>query len=125
MAGRGCGLMKNQPIWRRFGYALDGLKASLASEKSVRGHVMAIAAAVLLLLFLQPPPVWWALFALAAGLMLAVELINTAVEKLIDHIHPDQHSVIKVVKDTLAAAVLVSCIAAGAVVLVFVWVYLR
>lgn len=113
--------MKNQPIWRRFGYALDGLGASWGSEKSVRAHVMAIAAVAVLLLLLQPAPMWWALFALAAGMMLAVELINTAVEKLVDHLHPDQHSVIKIVKDTLAAAVLVVCLAAGGVALAFLW----
>lgn len=113
--------MKNQPLWRRFGYALDGLKASLKSEKSVRTHVAAIAGAVALLCVLRPKALWWALFALAAGLMLVTELINTAVEKLADHLHPDLHPAIRVVKDTLAGAVLVACIAAGAVFLTFVW----
>jgi undecaprenol kinase len=33
-------------------------------------------------------------------------LVNTAVEKLIDHVHPDQHEIVGIVKDTLAGAVL-------------------
>ncbi len=39
--------------------------------------------------------------------MIALEPINTAVEKLIDHVHPDQHAIVGIVKDTLAGAVLV------------------
>lgn len=120
MAQRGRSVaMKNQPLWRRFGYALAGLKASFAGEKSVRAHGMAIAAAAALLLFLKPEPAWWALFSLAAGFMLAIELVNTAVEKLVDHLHPDLHPAIKTVKDTLAAAVLVACVAAAGVLFAF------
>lgn len=116
--------MKNRPIWRRFGFAISGLKAGFKSEKSVRAHVAVTATVAVFLLLLQPAPVWWALFLLAAGLMLAVELVNTAVEKLADHLHPGQHDAIKTVKDTLAAAVLVSCLAAGGLAVIFLWTQL-
>lgn len=109
--------MKNQPLYRRAGFALEGLMAAWKSEKSVRAHGMAIAATVLLLFYLQPEPVWWALTLLAVGTMLVVELINTSVEKLTDRLHPDLHPDIKIVKDVLAGAVFVSCCAAGCVVL--------
>ena len=111
--------MKNNALWHRFGYALAGLKASLASEKSVRLHVMAIAVGAVLLALLGARPLWWQIFLLGFGMMLSTELINTAMEKFIDHVHPEQHPAIKVVKDTLAAAVLVVCTAVGLAFLIF------
>lgn len=111
--------MKNQNIFRRAGYALEGLKAAWQSERSVRAHGMAITAVALLLLYFQPEPVWWALFALAAGFMLVTELINTAVEKLVDKLCPEIHPDIKFVKDVLAGAVFASCVAGGIVLLAF------
>jgi len=117
--------MKNQPMWRRFLYAFAGLKVTLATERSFRADVISASLVVLLLLVTRPAPVWWAILLLACGLVMSVELINTAVEKLVDHLHPDLHDAIKVVKDTLAGAVLVSCIAGGGVLLAFLWAELR
>src|SRR5688572_5961190 len=111
--------MKNQNILRRAGFALAGLKAAWQSERSVRAHGLVIAGAFLLLFYYQPQPLWWGVFALAAGLMLAVELINTAIERLVDKLCPDIHPDIKFVKDVLAGAVFVSCAAGGVVFLTF------
>lgn len=59
------------------------------------------------------------LLLLTSGGVLTAELINTAVEKLVDHLHPDQHPVLKIVKDTLAGAVLVMSITAIFVFIMF------
>ena len=47
--------------------------------------------------------------------MLSVELMNTAVEKLCDHLHPDRHARIGVVKDVASAASLATMALAGLV----------
>jgi len=111
--------MKNQNIFCRTGFALEGLKAAWKSERSVRAHGLGIAGALLLLFYFQPRLMWWALVLLAAGLMLVTELINTAVEKLIDHLRPEIHPDVKFVKDVLAGAVFVSCVVGGGVLLAF------
>ena len=46
------------------------------------------------------------------SLVIATELINTALEHLADHLHPEQHPRIKIVKDCAAAAVLILSIGA-------------
>lgn len=113
--------MKNQPLYRRFLYAWDGLTSSFRTEKSFRTHVLVLALVLVSLVALKPPPVWCAIFFLTLGAMLAAELINTAVEKFVDRMHPEIHPMIKEVKDALAAAVLVVCIAAGGVLLAFLY----
>jgi diacylglycerol kinase (ATP) len=58
--------------------------------------------------------------ALTIGLVLATELINTAIETLADHLHPQRHEAIRVTKDVAAAAVLVSSTVALLVAAAFV-----
>lgn len=113
--------LKNQTIGKRFLYAFSGILSSFRSESSFRAEIGCLACVILVLVITQPPPVWWALFLLTSGCVLAVELINTAIEKLVDHIHPDHHATIKIVKDTLAGAVLVMSVSSLAVFAAFLW----
>jgi diacylglycerol kinase (ATP) len=113
--------MKNQSFIRRTGFALAGLSHSIKTEHSVRQHLVVDALVVLTLLITQPAPLWWAVMLLACGVMLAVELINTAVEKLVDHLHPQLHEAVRIVKDTLSGAVMVTCITGGLVLIAFLW----
>ena len=84
-------------------------------ERSLRVHCRFALAAAVALLVLRPPASWWALVALAAALVLAVVLINSALEGFIDLMHPGLLPEIKVVKDMAAGAVLVMSLAALAV----------
>jgi diacylglycerol kinase (ATP) len=51
------------------------------------------------------------------------ELINTAIETLADHIHPERHDAIQTVKNIAAAAVLISSITATLVAVMFLFYY--
>lgn len=106
---------KNQPLWRRTSFALAGLLAAAASERSLRVELTVIPIVVIALALLRVEPEWWALAALACTLVVAAELFNTAVEHLCDHLHPALHPQIGVVKDCAAAAVLLSCLGSLAV----------
>ncbi len=107
--------MKNQPFAKRLGFAIDGFKTALRSENSFRFHVLAACAVLALLMWWRPAPIWWAVVTLTVVLVLAAELVNTALEHLADHLHPEQHPEIKTVKDCAAAAVLVASVGAVAV----------
>jgi undecaprenol kinase len=106
---------KNQPFVRRFRFALLGLAAAWRSERNFRIQLVALVSVIVVLLVLRLEPVWWALVLLASGSVLAAELFNTALEHLADHLHPDTHAQIQIVKDCAAAAVLVTACAAIAV----------
>lgn len=104
--------MKNQPFVSRLGFALGGIAYTLRAERSFRIHVAAVVAVAAALLWLRPAPVWWAAVALACALVLAAELVNTAIEHLADHLHPEVHPGIRRVKDCAAGAVLVASLGA-------------
>lgn len=113
---------------RRFGnkvrWSLDGWRAAWASEQSVRQwtvlNVLSIALA-----FWLPLTAGERGLILALGLLvLAFELVNTAIEAVVDHVLPDISPVAKKAKDCGSAAVALSAIAGGAawaMVLVRVW----
>jgi undecaprenol kinase len=105
--------MKNQSFVKRLSFALAGIGHVLRTEHSFRVHLIAVALVLLGLIVVRPAPVWWALMILASSAVIAAELVNTALEHLADHLHPEMHPAIRIVKDCAAAAVLVS--AAGAV----------
>ena len=104
--------MKNRSFAVRLGFALGGVAHALRAEHSFRTQVVAAVAVAAVLFWLRPAPIWWAVIGLTCAAVLAVELLNTAIEHLADHLHPELHPTIKVVKDLGAAAVLILSIGA-------------
>ena len=58
------------------------------------------------------------------GLVLVAELLNSALETLADHLHPEQHPEVGAAKDIAAGAVLVASAVALVVGLAFLWDWL-
>jgi len=116
---RGSDDLKNLGLAQRTMFALNGVFAGIKREGSLRLELMVSGAAILLVAVLWPPPIWWAVAALCIGGVLAAELINSAIEALADHLHPDLHAEIRVVKDMAAGAILVLNATALAVLFFF------
>ena len=112
--------MKNRNFFERLGFAVAGLAAAFRRERSFRTHLIFAGLAALALLILWPPPVWWALVAVVIALVLALELVNSAIEAVIDLLHPERHEEIRAAKDMVAGAVLVISLAALVVALMLV-----
>ncbi len=113
--------MKNRPLSQRLGFAVAGLCAGWRRERSFRTHVGAAGLVLLALVILQPAPLWWAVVAIAICLVIALELINGAVETMADLLHPGIHPEVKVLKDMLAGAVLVVSVGALCVAAALAW----
>lgn len=103
--------MKNQNFLRRLIFSLQGFKSAWSTEKSFRAQIVITVIALIALFFLKPSLWWSALFALVIGATLAAELFNTALEYMIDVVHPELHPQIGKAKDCAAAAVLVLSLA--------------
>jgi undecaprenol kinase len=104
---------KNQPFSTRLRFALAGMAHAFRTERSLKTQGLALLLALMVLLILRPAPLWWALVIIASAAVLAAELFNTAIERLADHLHPELHPEIRIVKDCAAAAVL--CVVIGAI----------
>jgi undecaprenol kinase len=101
-------LHKNQALLRRMRFALTGLVVAWKSERSLRLQVGTFAIVVIILLAVGLEPLWWAMVLLTSSVVIAAELFNTALEHLVDHLHPETHPRIRIVKDCAAAGVLVT-----------------
>jgi undecaprenol kinase len=106
---------KNQSFFSRLRFACAGIAHAVRAEHSVRFHFFALCLVLVVLAVFRPEPEWWALVIVTSGAVISAELFNTAVEHLADHLHPEIHPSIRIVKDCAAAAVLVTSLAALAV----------
>jgi diacylglycerol kinase (ATP) len=112
--------MKNRNFIERLGFARAGLATAWRRERSFRTHLLFAVLAVVALVVLRPAPIWWALFAVVIAVVLALELVNSAIEAIIDLLHPERHEEIRAAKDMVAGAVLVISLAALVVALLLV-----
>lgn len=93
--------------------SLAGLRHALKTERALRMEVAVLVVLVPLSLIVGAD-LWQRAVLVAAGLfVIAVELLNTCVEKLCDHVTPVLHPQVKVVKDMGSAAVFCALLAAG------------
>jgi len=98
-----------------FRYAFEGLAYLFRTQPNARIHLAIAAAVVTAGLWLGLPGRDWAVLALAIGLVLAMEALNTAVEAVVDVTSPAPHPMAKIAKDVAAAGVLLAAMAAVAV----------
>lgn len=115
MHGSDPGGIKNRRFAERLGFAVAGIRLVFAREKSFRSQCALALAAAIATIALRPGPLWSALVALSIALVLALELANSALEYLLDHLHPDRAREIGAAKDAAAAAVLLASLAAVSV----------
>ncbi|MEM7724759.1 MAG: diacylglycerol kinase [Cyanobacteria bacterium P01_A01_bin.45] len=96
-----------------FRYAWAGITYAFRSQRNFRIHVTVCALAVALALFLHLSSVEIAIIGITSGLVLALELLNTALESLVDlTVKQTYHELAKVAKDCAAGAVLISALVA-------------
>ena len=112
-------VVKNQALHKRVGFALSGIAHALRVESGLRLHALAGCAVILVLSLTDAAAIWWAIGALSIAAVIAAELFNTAIEHLVDHLHPQQHASMKMVKDCAAGAVLIASLGALGVAAAF------
>jgi diacylglycerol kinase (ATP) len=95
--------------------SLRGIAAAFGTEAAFRQELVALVVAVPLAFFLAPDAAWFVAMIGAVLFVLAVEMLNTAIEKLADHVRREQHPEIGRVKDMGSAAVMFSLVLTGLV----------
>lgn len=96
-----------------FKYAWCGITYAFQTQRNFRIHVGVGVLAMGLAIFLQLPHLEMAVIGLTSGLVLVMELLNTAIESVVDlAVKQSYHDLAKIAKDCAAAAVLVSALVA-------------
>lgn len=103
-----------------FGYALKGMYFVLKEQQNMRIHAVAVLVVTVVGLFLGLTAVEWSLIALSIGGVMAAEMMNTAIEGLVDFVSPQFDERAGKIKDIAAGAVLLTAIVA-AVVAVYIF----
>ncbi len=106
---------KNSTLKNRlnsFKYAFNGLGVLFHEEPNARIHAICAVLVVVLGFVLQISLMEWVAVVVSIGLVIAFELMNSAIEVFCNHVTPEQNRTIKKIKDLSAAAVLISAIAA-------------
>jgi diacylglycerol kinase (ATP) len=93
--------------------SLHGLIYGFRTEAALREEIVVLAAAILIAFFIAPSLAWYVAMVGALLIVLAVEFLNTAIEKLSDHVTPEHHIAIGRIKDFGSAAVFCGLCLAG------------
>lgn len=95
-----------------FKYAWSGVRYAFSTQRNFRIHTIIGTLAISLSVFLQLRPVEIAVICLTSGLVMTLELLNTAIESVVDlTVKQSYHELAKIAKDCAAGAVLVSALA--------------
>ncbi len=110
-----------------FKYAWTGVSYTFQTQRNFRIHVLVGTLAISLGIFLHLSAVEMAVVGLTIGAVLTMELLNTAIESVVDlTVKQNYHELAKIAKDCSAAAVLISALAAigvaGSLILPKLWI---
>ncbi len=93
---------------RIFSATINSLRAIIygfRSEPALREEMFLLAAGLLLGLLVAPSVAWYVAMIGSLLVLLAIEFLNTAIEKLSDHVTPEHHMEIGRIKDYGSAGV--------------------
>ncbi|MBR6433364.1 MAG: diacylglycerol kinase family protein [Bacteroides sp.] len=107
-----------------FGYAWKGIRCCIGKEQNLSFHLIAAIIVVIAGFILSITKIEWTIVILCIGVVIAAELFNTAIERLVDLVSPQQHPIAGKVKDIAAGAVLVCAVTAAIIGLIIFVPYL-
>ena len=106
---------------KSFLIAFQGFRIAYRTERNIKVMLIGAAFAIAMSAILQVDLISWAIVLLCCGVVIAAELLNTAVETVVDLVSPEYHPLAGRAKDISAGAVWSLCTIVGIVgVIVFV-----
>ncbi len=110
--------MKKYRFVRSFLYALQGVRQVFATEANMRIHLIFTVLVIICGFIFKISVTEWLFCILSFGLVISMEMINTAIEKYVDFVTPEYHVDAGKAKDIAAGAVLISAFFAAIVGLI-------
>ncbi len=104
--------MKSRNIFDSFRFAFAGVAHAFRTQRNMKAHAVIATTVCVAGVAFGVTRVEWAVLALTIGLVVQVEIMNTAVEAVVDKASPESHPLARIAKDCAAGAVVVSAITA-------------
>lgn len=101
----------NRSLLNSFRYAFSGIRKAFAEEPNFKIHIAIALIISIVAGFLKFSSVEWVVLILTIFLVMASELVNTAVEDTLNFVSPELNEKVKVIKDLMAAIVLLAAVA--------------
>lgn len=102
--------LKDRSILKAFSHAFDGMHRFFLHERNGRIELIVALVTIVLGFLLRLSITEWTVILFCIAMVISLEIINSAIEKLCDLVNKEYHPVIMIVKDMSAAAVLCSVI---------------
>lgn len=106
-------------------FAVDGILQAAKTQRHVRYHFFSAAAVLLLSYIVGVSRIEFLLIAISVVAVLMAEMLNTAIEALVDLISPEHRDKARIAKDTAAGAVLVTVFGVAIIGYIILFPYLR
>jgi len=100
--------------FKSFRYAINGILLGFRTQHNFRIHIAAFSLVVIAGIFFRISTIEWCLLLIVSALVMCFQLINSAIEMLVDQVSPEYNEKAGMIKDLSAAAVLLSAIFAAA-----------
>lgn len=113
-------------FFKAFVYAWNGILHGIKAERNMKMHVLAAIVVVVAGVLTKLSQVEWLIVMILIGGMFALELMNAAIERVVDLVTSERHPLAQQAKDLAAGAVLVFAIISAIIgLLLFVpkWLY--
>ena len=107
---------------KSFFFAFNGIKISLR-QRNMKIHVVCALLVIALGFYFKITTTDWCILLLCIGVVIALEIINTVIEHVVDLVSPNYNELAGKVKDLAAGAVLVVAIISAIVGCVIFWNY--
>lgn len=91
-----------------FAHAWNGIQEVIRRERNFQIHLFVAFIVICVSFLLSLTAVEWAIIVVVIGFVLVAEMLNTAIEELLNYLKPDIHPTAKLIKDIAAGAVLVA-----------------
>ncbi|WP_376791320.1 diacylglycerol kinase family protein [Thermoflexus sp.] len=103
--------MRARTLWESFGFAFAGLRYAWRTQRNLRIHAAIAAAVAVLAMLFRFDALRWAILILTIAMVWAAELLNTALEAIVDLASPSPHPLARIAKDVSAGMVMLCAMA--------------
>lgn len=103
---------------KSFKYAIEGIYSGIKEEQNMKIHFIFMILVIIFGIMLKISKIEWIICIILFGFVISMELINTAIENIVDMITLEKNPKAKIIKDVAAGAVLVTAISSAIIGLI-------